>query len=280
MTWQEVGARCYRRRYESLDLNIGVVQGADALLVIDTRCHDREAGELLDDLRVFGTKPIRWVVNTHWHFDHSFGNAAVARAAGPRLEIWGHRVMRDELIAWADEAKERWGAARPDWVDDFAAVEIVPPDHLVDDVAVIDLGDRAVRMQHYGPAHTGGDLVTFVDDVGVVFAGDLVEEGAPPSFGSDCHPFGWPVCNAAMLEQIAPHATVVPGHGDVVDRAYVARQLADLDSLAETIRELHAAGVAVDDALAAARGRWPFPEAALPVAVERGYAALRERPLA
>jgi glyoxylase-like metal-dependent hydrolase (beta-lactamase superfamily II) len=272
--WQEVGERCYRRRYDSFDLNIGVVQGSDALLLIDTRCHDREAAELLDELRVFGTRPIRWIVNTHWHFDHSFGNAAIARAAGPRVEIWGHRVMRDELLRWSDEAKERWSNAKPEWKEDFAAVEILGPDHLVDDLAVIDLGDRSVRMQHFGPAHTGGDLVTFVDDAGVVFAGDLVEEGAVPSFGGDCHPFGWPVCNAAMLEQIAPDATVVPGHGDIVDRAFVARQQVELAQVAELILELHDREVALGDALAAGFGRWPFPEDDLIEAVERGYAAL------
>ena len=128
-------------------------------------------------------------------------------------------------------------------------------------------------MRHFGPAHTGGDLVTFVDDAGVVFAGDLVEEGAPPSFGDDCHPFGWPVCNAAMLEHISGDTTVVPGHGDIVDRAFVARQLAELETLAGMIRELRDADVAVEDAIAAGRGRWPFPEDCLVQAVERGYAA-------
>jgi glyoxylase-like metal-dependent hydrolase (beta-lactamase superfamily II) len=274
--WQEVGERCYRRRYASFDLNIGVVRGSDALLLVDTRCHDREAAELLDELRVFGTRPIRWIVNTHWHFDHTFGNAAVARAAAPRVEMWGQRVMRDELLRWSDEAKTKWSAARPEspeWEADIAAVEIVAPDHLVDDVAVIELGDRAVRMQHFGPAHTGGDLVTFVDDAGAVFAGDLVEEGAPPAYGDDCHPFGWPVCNAAMLEQIPAGATVVPGHGDVVDRAFVERQLTELATVAAVIRELRDDGVEVDDAIAAGRGRWPFPEACLVHAVERGYAS-------
>jgi glyoxylase-like metal-dependent hydrolase (beta-lactamase superfamily II) len=270
--WQEVGERCYRRRYDSYDLNIGVVRGSDALLLVDTRCHDREAAELLDELRVFGTAPIRWIVNTHWHFDHTFGNAAVRRAA-PAAEIWGHRVMRDELLRWSDDARARHTAARPEWTADFEAVEIVAPDYLVDDAAVVDLGDRSVRLRHFGPAHTGGDLVTFVDDARVVFAGDLVEESAPPSFGPDCHPLDWPVCNAAMLEHIAGDATVVPGHGDVVDRAFVARQLADLVTVADLMRELHDAGVDVNDVIAAGRGRWPFPEDCFADAVGPGYAA-------
>jgi glyoxylase-like metal-dependent hydrolase (beta-lactamase superfamily II) len=270
--WQEVGERCYRRRYDSYDLNIGVVRGSDALLLVDTRCHDREAVELLDELRVFGTAPIRWIVNTHWHFDHTFGNAAVRRAA-PAAEIWGHRVMRDELLRWSDDARQRHTANRPEWKADFEAVEIVAPDHVFDDVAVVDLGDRSVRLAHFGPAHTGGDLVTFVDDARVVFAGDLVEESAPPSFGPDCHLLDWPVCNAAMLEQIGGDATVVPGHGDVVDRAFVARQLADLATVADLVRELYDDGVDVSEVIAAGRARWPFPGDCFVEAVGPGYAA-------
>ena len=270
--WQEVGEGCYRRRYDSYDLNIGVVRGSDALLLVDTRCHDREAAELLDELRAFGTRPIRWIVNTHWHFDHTFGNAAVRRAA-PAVEIWGHRVMRDELLRWADDARAHHTAARPEWTADFDAVEVVAPDHLVDDLAVVDLGGRSVRLQHFGPAHTGGDLVVFVDDTRVVFAGDLVEESAPPSFGGDCHPLDWPLANAAMLGRTAVDATVVPGHGNVVDRAFVARQLDELNVVAELIRELYDDGIAASNIIAAGRGRWPFPEACLVDAVARGFAA-------
>ena len=74
-----------------------------------------------------------------------------------------------------------------------------------------------------------------------------------------------------MLERIPPDATVVPGHGDVVDPAFVARQLAELETVAALIRELRAAGVDADDAVAAGRGRWPFPEDCLVDAVKRGY---------
>jgi glyoxylase-like metal-dependent hydrolase (beta-lactamase superfamily II) len=244
------------------------------LLLIDTRCHDREAAELLDELRVFGTRPIRWIVNTHWHFDHTWGNAAIRRTGAPALEIWGHRVMRDELLRWSADKIGRLSDERPEWKADLEAVEVVPPDNVFDDLAVVDIGDRGVRLQHFGPAHTGGDLVAFVDDARVVFAGDLVEEGAPPAYGEDCYPCDWPVCNAAILEHVAADATVVPGHGDIVDREFVATQCAELAAVAALIRELHDAGIEADDALAAGRGRWPIPEAALVHAVGRGYAAL------
>jgi glyoxylase-like metal-dependent hydrolase (beta-lactamase superfamily II) len=275
--WQEVGERCYRRRYASYDLNVGVVRGDDALLVLDTRCHGGEVAELLDELRVFGTRPIRWIVNSHWHFDHTFGNAAV-RAVAPGAAIWGHRVMRDELLRWSDEKVDRLRVQRPEWQAELDGLEIVPPDHVVDEVARVDLGDREVVLRHFGPAHTGGDLVVFADGGRVVYAGDLVEEGASPAIGLDAHVFDWPVNNGGLHAAIADDATVVPGHGDIVDRAFVARQQAELAQVADTIRELHAAGVDAGDALTRGRGRWPFPEDDLHDAVVSGYAALAYDP--
>jgi hypothetical protein len=76
-----------------------------------------------------------------------------------------------------------------------------------------------------------------------------------------------------MLEQITADATVVPGHGDVVDRAFVEHQLGELATVAALIRELCDTGVDANDAVASGRGRWPFPEECLVHAVERGYAA-------
>jgi glyoxylase-like metal-dependent hydrolase (beta-lactamase superfamily II) len=194
------------------------------------------------------------------------------RALAPRAEIWGHRVMRDELLRWSADRIERLRVERPEWEAELDGLEIVPPDRVVDDVARVDLGDREVVLRHFGPAHTGGDLVLFADDARVVFVGDLVEEGAPPAIGLDAYVFDWPVNNAALLAEIGEDATVVPGHGDVVDRGFVARQQSELARVAATIRELYAAGVARADALA--RGRWPFPEDALQDAVASGYAAL------
>jgi glyoxylase-like metal-dependent hydrolase (beta-lactamase superfamily II) len=82
VAWDEVGDGCFRRRYRTFYLNIGVVRGSDALLIVDTRADLRQADELLDELRWFG-RPVRWVVNSHWHFDHVFGNQRfVERARG------------------------------------------------------------------------------------------------------------------------------------------------------------------------------------------------------
>ena len=227
--WQEIGDGCFRRRYESFDLNIGVVRGADGLLLIDTRCHAREARELLEHLTELGSQPVRRIVNTHWHFDHHWGNATV-RAAHPGVEIWAHERFVVGLDAETGEARAWLREVRPEWDDEVDAVVIVRPDHLVGGATTVDLGDRAVELRHPGRGHTDNDLVVLVPDADVCYAGDIVEESGPPSVGADSFPAEWPASNARLLAWITADTVVVPGHGDIVDRAFVIEQTAELAS--------------------------------------------------
>jgi glyoxylase-like metal-dependent hydrolase (beta-lactamase superfamily II) len=285
--WDEVGDNCFRRRYRSFDLNIGVVRGSDGLLVVDTRADLRQADELLDELRAFD-RPVRWVVNSHWHFDHTFGNQWFAeRSRGeddrvsaadvsPDLELWGHVDLPAKLLADEPELKAslrtHYG---PEAGDEYDRVTLTPPDHLVETRHVLDIGDRGVELAHLGRGHTGNDLTLTVLGSGVVFAGDLLEQSGPPAYGDDCFPLEWPATVTALLD-LDP-ATVVPGHGDLMTAADAADQVGDIAVVAELIRELHAVGVGVDDALVEAGDRWPFPPAQLGDAVRRAYAALDRR---
>ena len=283
--WDEVGDGCFRRRYAAFDLNIGVVRASDALLVLDTRADLRQADELLADLRPFG-RPVRWVVNSHDHFDHTFGNQRfVERAAGTAptagvaadvrtdVELWGHVDLPAALLG--DEAELRRQLRRrygDEAGDEYDRVVLTAPDHLVAERQTLDLGDRHVDLVHFGRGHTDNDLAVVVPDAGVVFAGDLLEESAPPAYGLDCHPLDWPATAGAVLRARA--AVFVPGHGDVMAPAAAADQVAAIAEVAQLIRELHAAGVSVGDAASEAAGRWPYPVDALGSAVRRGYAAL------
>nr|MDQ4008348.1 MBL fold metallo-hydrolase [Actinomycetota bacterium] len=75
--WTEVGDRCWMRRYPEWDVNVGVVVGADGVLVVDTRGTRGQGRAVRDDVRrLVPHSPVRWVVNTHQHFDHVFGNIA------------------------------------------------------------------------------------------------------------------------------------------------------------------------------------------------------------
>ena len=182
--FDELADGVFRRRYESLDLNIGVVISDDGVLVVDTRASHREADELRDELRMLTPLPVRWVVDTHWHWDHTFGNARF-----PEAEIWGHELCRRAMVERGDSMKDDALAWLPERGAEFEAVEITPPTRVVSDTAQIDLGSKLVTMSYHGLGHTDADLVVSVGEVG--FMGDLLEEGAPPVF-DDGYPMSWP----------------------------------------------------------------------------------------
>ena len=238
-SWAEVGDRVYVRRHRSMDLNVTLVVGERACLVVDTRADEEQGAELRDAVRAVTPHP--WVVvNTHFHFDHTFGNAVFRPAT-----IWGHRRTAEVLSGPEGTAmKERIAARYRDagGTAGLAAIEAArldPPDEVVDDVAALTVGGRPVHLRHLGRGHTDSDLVLLVPDADVVIAGDLVEEGAPPQFG-DGFPLDWP----KTMEALLPHITgpVVPGHGAVVDKAFVEAQQAELAKLAEVATAAYAEG--------------------------------------
>jgi glyoxylase-like metal-dependent hydrolase (beta-lactamase superfamily II) len=247
--WQEVGERVFRFRYRSLDLNVGAVLGDGEVLVVDTRSGPAEAGELLADLRALTRLPCRQVVNTHAHFDHCFGNATLRPAA-----IWGHRRCVGELRTRGERQRQAAMRSVPELAGELAAARIDPPDRAVADAgATLRVGVRPVELRFCGRGHTDNDLVVLVPDAGVVFAGDLVEEGAPPSYG-DAFPLAWPATVGRLLELAAP--TVVPGHGDVVGRDVVRRQQGELAAMADLCAAVAAGELPAAEALR----RAPFPE--------------------
>ena len=281
--WQEIGDGCFRRRYRAFDLNIGVVRGSDGLLVLDTRADLRQAEELLDHLAELG-QPVRWVVNSHWHFDHLFGNQRFREAAAdpagrptrrsrPTSSCGVTRRSRRCCAVGVRRVPGRPRAAYGEAAgDEYDRVVLTPPDHLVAERHVLDLGDRGVELVHLGRGHTDNDLVVSVPGAGVVYAGDLLEESAPPAYGDDCFPLDWPATAGALVAR-AP-TTFVPGHGDVMGLAAAAEQATAIAAVADVIRALHDVGVPPADTLAEGGDRWPFPPAALREAVARAYATL------
>lgn len=251
--WQEVGEGVFRRRYRSFDLNVGVVVGDGEVLLIDTRAWRAQGEELRADLRRLTPLPCRQVVNTHLHFDHTFGNASFRRAGAA---LWGHprcaallrtrgEEQRAQALAWAGSA---------DAAAEVRATEIVPPDHLVSDQAVLSVGGRAVELRYLGRGHTDNDLVVLVPDAGVLFAGDLLEESGPPMF-EDAFPLEWPATVERLLA-LAPRV-IVPGHGDLVDPGFAARQQRELERMAALCREVASGSLSRREALR----RAPYPEA-------------------
>ena len=256
-------------RTSPLDVNVSLILGADGALLVDTLSTDEQARALRDAVRDITPLPLT-VLNTHFHFDHCFGNAVFA-AEGAR--IWSHEHAATELTErgghWQRRWYADWAAQEPELASGLAAATVCAPTDIIRTTEVLDLGDRRVTMAHFGHGHTAGDVVAMVPDANVVVCGDLVEESGPPDF-SDAHPLEWPATLAVLLQLSPPEAKFVPGHGAVVDGAFVQAQHAALADMEWLIREGHRDGATA--AAVAARG--PFPPDTNRAAVERGFYAL------
>lgn len=249
VTWREVAPGVHVRRHEELNLNCGLVVGEQRALVIDTRSFHAQGRELLESVRAITDREIV-VVNTHAHYDHCFGNAAFRDS-----QIYAHSGAADDLRRTGEHQRRQVvehlrGTDREHLARDVEDTEIVLPFYLVEDDTVLDLGDRTAALLYAGRGHTNHDLAVAVPDAGVVFAGDLVEEGADPAM-EDAYPMEWAPTLDALLDKSAAELsdTWVPGHGKVVDRAFVEAQSEQLAGLAERFGEVLAAGVPGVDAL-------------------------------
>ncbi|MGI8516853.1 MAG: MBL fold metallo-hydrolase [Acidimicrobiia bacterium] len=259
--WTETGDRIFVRRYsDPFDLNIGLVVGGAGALVVDTRTNPAEARALRDEIRSVTALPVEWVFNTHEHWDHTFGNQEF-----PESRIWGHVDCRQRLIDYGAARRERvigYYADNPA----YREVLVTPPTETFSESMTLDLGGRSVELAFYGLGHTTNDAVLHVD--GITFAGDLVEEGNPPSFG-DSYPVAWVETIGRLAEAARP--TVIPGHGGPVDPDYLVMSRFDLAWIARTARAGIERGTPVEElALDGA----PYPEEPARDALSRAYAEL------
>lgn len=229
MRWVEVADGVLARRHAELDQTLGLVVGRSRCLVVDTGMHEEHGAEFARAVREVTDLP--WVVViTHAHFDHYLGTAAFGPA-----EVWAHPGCRAAIGAGAAGQVAEWAAryrreGRPEVAAGLERARVVPPDRDVVDRVELDLGGRVAALVHPGPGHTDHDVAVHVPDAGVLFAGDLVEQGAPPSVGPDAHLPRWPAALDRLLA-LDPRA-VVPGHGEPVDADFVRAQRSELLRLA------------------------------------------------
>lgn len=252
------------RRHAELDLSTGLVLGSAQALVVDTRGDRDQGGELAAAVREVTPSPWQ-VVLTHGHFDHCFGTAAFLPAP-----VWAQANCPRYLGEHAERQRAEWAEHyRAEWRHELATAllrtDVAQPNRLVHDRTEVDLGDRIVRLRHLGAGHTDHDLVAQVPDAGVVFAGDLVEQGAPPDF-EDAFPESWPAALDGLLE-MRPEI-VVPGHGKPVDARFVRDQRAELATLAGLCACLRTGAISEAAALRAS----PYPAETTSQALRRAFA--------
>ncbi|MEU7277290.1 MBL fold metallo-hydrolase [Streptomyces sp. NPDC045431] len=225
--WERLADGVGRRRLPVWDATTALVAGEDAALLFDTGATLREGAEIRGQAqKLLGEgRRVTHIALSHPHFDHVLGTAAFAGA-----EVFGAVGVDTLLARERDDLRAdavRHGVAAAEAVE--AVDVLVRPHHLVTGEWTLDLGGRQVLLANVGPGHTGHDLVLLVPGAPeVVFCGDLVEESGDPQAGRDAIPSRWPAALDRLLELGGEDALYVPGHGAVVDAAFVRAQRDEL----------------------------------------------------
>ena len=253
--------------------NAAIIINDTDVMVVDTRISPAAGWALLEEIKRLTPKPVRYVVNTHFHFDHAHGNQVFP----PGVEIIGHRFTR-EVMAAGDSMRgrsyesfvgglpdrleqmrqrlaETTGEARSELERQIAiqqrhlvatgTVEPVPPTVTLERSMVIHRGGREIQLLHLGKGHTGGDVVVYLPTDKVLITGDLLTAGL--AYLGDGYAKEW-VDTLDRLKSL-DFDVVVPGHGQAFrDRGRIDSFQAYLRDFWSQVTELHGDGVSAAEA--------------------------------
>ncbi len=254
--------------------NAAIVVNANDVLVVDSHISPAAAWALTEELKAVTPKPVKYVVNTHFHFDHLHGNQMFS----PDVEIIGHQFTREMVLAGKSKSGRSYDAfvgGIPAQIDRLkqemmtstsstdraklqeqltyqenyfaatAAVKPMAPTATLTQAMTLYRGNREVRLLYFGRGHTGGDVVVFLPRERVLMTGDLLTAGT--AYIGDSYPLEW----IETLEKVKAleFDVVLPGHGQAFkgkDRFdFFQAYLKDFWSQAE---KLHGAGVPAEEA--------------------------------
>ena len=240
----EVGPGIFACLMANETANAGFVITARGVIVVDSLSTPAQGRELAAAIRAQTHQPVLLVVNTHHHFDHVLGNQAFAAPVIAHCALaqqLAQAAARDlgpaDVDAWiVEHPEDRW------LVDEL---ELIYPNILFEDHLLIDLPPRRLVVQHLG-GHTPDSSIVDLTEQGVVFAGDLVFEGRVPFLR---HANIRRTIDALRSLERRGARTVVPGHGDLCDTAYVARLRGYLEALVEAVGRLAAKGRTKEEVL-------------------------------
>jgi quinoprotein relay system zinc metallohydrolase 2 len=243
--------------YDGDIANTGFIIGTDAVAVIDTGGSYAVGMALNKALRRITQLPVRYIINTHGHPDHVFGNAAFLRPDGADgvPQLIGHARLPQALALRRDPYLRNLAKQLGEGAEKST---LIAPRQTVHDRLTLDLGHRKLELTAWPNAHTDNDLTVFDATTGTLFSGDLLFIARTPSLDGDIN--GW-LAVTRQLKKL-PAAMVVPGHGPVTrDKNPALDRQADY--LATLLRDVRASIRRGDDmtatmttAAASERTRW------------------------
>jgi cyclase len=250
--------------------NTTVIIGEREVLVVDSCYLPSSAEEDIAQIRQWTTKPVRFLLNTHWHYDHTMGNA-VYRDAFPGLVILAHTETRNQIAGYnpfwfegflgraeriqkminsgkdpdgkaltpnqIQELKTAVAGIEPVW-NEFkllpARLAELTPDATFERELTIDLGNREVQLKHLGRGNTRGDALVYLPKEKILITGDLLDHPVPYFFG------GYPEEQLATLRRMSllDAQAIVPGHGDVLhDKVYLQQEIDFIAAVAAEVKK-------------------------------------------
>jgi len=192
----------------SFGANAGIIIGKDGIVVVDTLVSAREAKRFIKDIRSVSKKPIRYVINTHYHLDHAFGNSEFVKLGAVIVAQENDRREMERSAAETLKNIKGYGLTP----QDMKGTKPAYPTVTYSERMTIDIGGERIELIHARHSHTGGDTLVYLRDKKVLFAGDILF--------TDYHPFiaegnieEW----VRQLDEIASMDVekIIPGHGPV-----------------------------------------------------------------
>jgi len=237
--------------------NIGIVVGDRATLVVDTGLGPRNGAIVLKQAEKLAKAPILYLTTTHFHPEHAMGEQAFP----PRTVIIRPVAQQDEMNKHAKEFIDMFSGFSAQSKELLAEVKMRPPDIVFDKEIKLDLGGVTARLFWWGPAHTAGDEMIFVEEDSVLIPGDIVQDKIVPNMpNADANVKNWLV----ILDQLEPLKPrfIVPDHGALGDGSLIAKERAFLLELQTRSLELKRQGKSADEAatLVTAEFKTKYPD--------------------
>jgi cyclase len=185
--------------------NAGFIVGSDYVVVVDSLATVGLTERFRDEIRKITDKPIRYLINTHHHGDHTYGNHVFAGAT-----IISHDYCRQQVIEAGTMDPNLLNSIFPEF--DFRGIAITPADITFDKQLTLHVDGQEVRLMHFGPGHTMGDIIVQLPREGIIFAGDFIFLYSTP-LGMEGSFAGW-LKNLDALAKLDARV-YVPGHGPV-----------------------------------------------------------------